>query len=174
LKGEAFFQVKNNPSMPFIIHTGEIHTLVLGTSFKVQAFDGQPLVVSVSTGKVMVSLHNDGQAKTLAFLTPGLKVTWNSLTCKAIQDSVDIFNLNQWKSGNMVFEEQTMEQIASELQRRYAVKIDIIDKEISGNQVSGTFPAVKTIDKVMNTLEIAGKFRYKTIDNKSFKIYKTE
>lgn len=174
LQGEAFFQVKHNASKPFIIHTGEIQTQVLGTSFKVKAFDGQPLVVAVATGKVGVSSHNGEQSKTLALLTPGLKITWNSKTQKAVQGTVDIYSLEQWKSGDMVFEDQPMEQIAAELQRRYTIKIDFMDRVVANNQVSGTFPSNKPVDKVMNTLAMAGKFRFETKDNKSFKIYKTE
>jgi transmembrane sensor len=174
LQGEAFFQVTRNPSKPFIIHTGEINTIVLGTSFKVQAYNGQPIEVAVATGKVNVSRHTGSQAQTLALLTPGLKLTWNRLTHQASKSRVDIKSLEQWKAGDMVFENQTMEQIAAELQRRYGVKIDIIDTEIASHQVSGTFPAAKTIDKVMQTLEVAGKFRYESKNNKTFKIYKTE
>lgn len=174
LQGEAFFQVKHNESKPFIIHTGEIQTQVLGTSFKVKAFNGQPLVVAVATGKVGVSSHIGEQSKTLALLTPGRKITWNSKTGKAVQGTVDVYSLEQWKAGDMVFEDQSMEQIAAELQRRYAVKIDFIDKDVTTNQVSGTFPSNKPVNKIMNTLSMAGKFRYETKDNKSFKIYNAE
>src|SRR6202000_336004 len=54
LEGEAFFQVKKDHQHPFIIHTGDVSTTVLGTSFKITAFKGEPLTVSVATGKVRV------------------------------------------------------------------------------------------------------------------------
>lgn len=55
LKGEAFFEVKHKMGHPFIVHTGEMSTLVLGTSFKVRAFVGEPdFRVVVTSGKVSV------------------------------------------------------------------------------------------------------------------------
>jgi len=174
LQGEAFFQVKHNALKPFMIHTGEILTQVLGTSFKVQAFEGQRLVVAVATGKVGVSRHTAKLSETLALLTPGHTVTWNSKTGEAVEGTTDISGLQQWTSGDMVFEEQTMAEIALELQRRYAVQLDFADKSIADHQVSGTFPANKPIEKIMKALAAAGKFQYETSNHKSFKIYKSK
>src|SRR5690606_18082388 len=36
LKGEAFFQVTKDPARPFIVHTGNIATTALGTSFNIR------------------------------------------------------------------------------------------------------------------------------------------
>ena len=174
LQGEAFFDVKHDEKRPFIIHTGEIHTQVLGTSFKVQAFNGQPTVVAVATGKVGVSRKTSKLSQTLALLTPGHTITWNAETGKAIAGEVNLKSLQQWKTGDMVFEEQTMASIALELQHRYGVNISFFDKSVAQNQVSGTFPADKPIMKIMNILAAAGKFRYETSNQNNFKIYKTE
>ena len=38
LEGEAFFNVTKNPRQPFIVKTGKISTIVLGTSFNVKSF----------------------------------------------------------------------------------------------------------------------------------------
>ena len=172
LLGEAFFKVKHDESRPFIIHTGEIQTQVLGTSFKVQAFKDQPVLVAVATGKVGISRRVKGSSKTLALLEPGHTLTWDGKTCKAVEGMVEVYSLEQWKVGEMVFEEQSMNQIALELERRYAVELEFIDKSILNNQVSGTFPRDRSIERVMKTLSLAGKFRYTTDDHKIFKIYK--
>ncbi|MES2458232.1 MAG: FecR domain-containing protein [Bacteroidota bacterium] len=174
LQGEAFFQVRHMEAKPFIIHTGEINTQVLGTSFKVQAFSGQPIVVAVATGKVGVSRHQTDQSNTLAMLTPGQKVTWNSSTGKAILGSVDVYTLEQWKSGELIFDELELGQVAKQLKARYGVDITIIDKETETYQISGTFSADEPVGKVLKMLSVLGKFRYETNDNKSYKIYKTE
>jgi transmembrane sensor len=172
LQGEAFFQIKHNPLRPFIVHTAEINTQVLGTSFKIVAFDNQPILVAVATGKVGVTKHTDQETKTLALLTPGMKVTWNKTTQRAEKGVIDPNGLEKWKIGEMVFEDQSMEQIAAELQRHFQVKIEFVNREIADNQVTGTFTATKSIAKIMKTLALAGKFRYETTNNKLFKIYK--
>ena len=173
LQGEAFFQVTHNPDRPFIIHTGEINTQVLGTSFKVSAFTNQPVEVAVATGKVGVTRTTGAVTTTLAMLTPGLSITYNLATQKAVPGKVEVYGLQQWKAGDLVFEDEPMAAIAVELQRRYGIKIDIVDKDVADNQVSGTFNAGKSAQQVMKILAIAGKFRFETTDYTSFKIYKT-
>ena len=55
LVGEAFFEVVKNPGKPFLVNTGKIVTRVLGTSFRIKAYDKDSSIsVSVSTGKVTV------------------------------------------------------------------------------------------------------------------------
>lgn len=55
LSGEAFFDISKNPVQPFVVYTDEMVTKVLGTSFRIKAFD-QDLIeeVSVKTGRVSV------------------------------------------------------------------------------------------------------------------------
>jgi ferric-dicitrate binding protein FerR (iron transport regulator) len=55
LSGEAFFEVAKNPDKPFYVYAHTLATKVLGTSFKVSAFDGDKEVkVVVKTGRVSV------------------------------------------------------------------------------------------------------------------------
>lgn len=56
LNGEGFFEVVKNPEKPFFVYAGKVVTKVLGTSFRIRSFEGQPTaVVAVKTGKVAVS-----------------------------------------------------------------------------------------------------------------------
>jgi transmembrane sensor len=55
LSGEAFFDVKRNPSQPFFVYAGELTTRVLGTSFTVRSFEKENVAsVQVRTGSVSV------------------------------------------------------------------------------------------------------------------------
>ncbi|GGF13305.1 FecR family protein [Hymenobacter cavernae] len=56
LTGEAFFDVYHDPAHPFLVYTDKLVTTVLGTSFTVRAYAGQPQVlVKVRRGKVRVT-----------------------------------------------------------------------------------------------------------------------
>lgn len=58
LSGEAFFDVKRNPSQPFFVYAGELTTRVLGTSFTVRSFEKENVAsVQVRTGSVSVEAH---------------------------------------------------------------------------------------------------------------------
>jgi transmembrane sensor len=55
LTGEAFFDVTKNPKQPFLVYTNETVTKVLGTSFRIKAFDeDNTVLVVVKTGRVSV------------------------------------------------------------------------------------------------------------------------
>ncbi len=172
LQGEGFFQVKRNEEKPFIIQTGNIETRVLGTSFKVESFQGFPVEVSVATGKVSVRERIGKQINEVALLTRGMKVAWDSLSRKASSGTVDVYGLEQWKAGDIVLDEQTLEYVAEELQRRYNVEITIMDKETESHRVSGTFIKDQPVHKILGMLGLVGKFRFETTNNQSFKIYK--
>ena len=55
LTGEAFFNVKKDHNKPFIVHTGDLVTEVLGTSFTIKSDENANVIeVSVQTGRVSV------------------------------------------------------------------------------------------------------------------------
>ena len=63
LSGEAFFEVKKDVERPFLIYTGKLVTKVVGTSFRIIAYEkDSDISVSVRTGKVTV-YRNDNKPK---------------------------------------------------------------------------------------------------------------
>lgn len=80
LKGEAFFEVRKDSLKAFLVHTGNMVTKVLGTSFTVSAYDGDNgFRVMVNTGKVQVFNNQksaDGSSKASVILTPNLQTVY--------------------------------------------------------------------------------------------------
>jgi transmembrane sensor len=84
MKGEVFFEVKKDPSRPFVVYAGGVVTKVLGTSFTIKAQpEGQAVEVAVRSGKVAVQLseNQEGRAPRRAqdkgvILTPNQKVSF--------------------------------------------------------------------------------------------------
>lgn len=84
LTGEAFFDVARNPQQPFLVYTSETVTKVLGTSFRVKAFDGDNTeMVAVKTGRVSVfpkkdyETHHGGNTVAGVILNPNQQVIYN-------------------------------------------------------------------------------------------------
>lgn len=76
LSGEAFFQVVRRPEQPFLVYANDLVTKVLGTSFRIRAFEADREVkVIVKTGKVSV-FRNKTTEGTL-FLTPNQQATFD-------------------------------------------------------------------------------------------------
>ena len=69
LDGKAFFEVQQQQEKPFIVNTGDIQTVVLGTAFTVTA--GQQyrnVLIAVQHGKVAVRKNNDAAKEEMILL----------------------------------------------------------------------------------------------------------
>lgn len=163
LTGEAFFEISKNPERPFVIYTGMLRTTVLGTSFKITAFKGDPQSVEVVTGKVRVSRMESGKgAAELAVLIPGEGIRWNGKDEKAIAISADIPAVKGWATGEISFRNRSLAQIAVELENWYDVEISFAKSARAGKRLSlsvdGTLPLSDALDIICNTAHLEYHF----------------
>jgi ferric-dicitrate binding protein FerR (iron transport regulator) len=172
LTGEAFFHVKHNPERPFIVKTGNMYTRVLGTSFKVTAFKKEALKVEVATGKVSVYAKNEDVTKELGILTPGLDLAYNETTGMVRKGTIETGVLENWKTGELVFENQTLRTVTEELARRYAVNIVFMDEKTADYRISASFGGDENVDQILHRLSKMGKFRVKNERNQNYELYR--
>jgi transmembrane sensor len=165
LRGEAFFEVTKNPKRPFIIHTGNIVTRVLGTSFKVDAFLNQPVSVLVSTGKVRVDREVNKVLHPIAVLLPGQSVVWNEKTSQRQLGSTPIKDILDWKNGKLVFRKTKLADIAAILERTYNVAIQINSPQLANRQIRVNLTTDIPVSKLVKILSVAGNFNYKINQN---------
>lgn len=162
LTGEAFFEISKNPKRPFVIHTGEIQTIVLGTSFKITAFQGDPLSVEVATGKVRVSRKENTKVAELAVLAPGEGITWDQRLGKAARIPVDIPAIQGWSSGEITFKNRSVAQIADELENWYDIEISFAKSASVRTRLSlsvdGTASLSDALDIICNTADLKYRF----------------
>ncbi|PTT01844.1 hypothetical protein DBR11_06485, partial [Pedobacter sp. HMWF019] len=160
LVGEAYFEVTKNPKRPFVIYTGSVRTTVLGTSFKINAFQGKPLMVAVTTGKVRVDhLLNNQQSQSLAVLTPGRMLTYDQ--GNVLEAGISISDTEKWKNGLLVFKAAPLKELTAEIGRWYNVSIAINRKSLSEIPVSVTLDANVPINKLLDALSLVGNFKYR-------------
>lgn len=169
LEGEAFFEVTKNPEKPFIVHTGDVQTRVLGTSFKVNAFKDQPLSVVVATGKVRVYQKTVGvsKLKSLAVLLPGDQVYWNPVSAKASIAHIQTEEVTGWKNGKLAFVGVPLREMTAALERWYNVKIEIRNKKIREYRMSivldGTLPLTHSLEVIKVTVKADYKISSNTV-----------
>lgn len=77
INGEAFFNVKRDVRHPFIVISKNVKTQVLGTSFTINSNVEGGVVVSVKTGKVLVTTSDAAHKNTSVYLTANQKVDYN-------------------------------------------------------------------------------------------------
>lgn len=129
LKGEAFFDIVSNPSMPFTVDAGNARVEVLGTSFNVITNNENLAVeVYVTSGKVKLSDESGTQN---IILDPGYIGTVGSKTSeKKINDNP---NYLAWNTGKLVYDGQKLEVVFHDLKRVYDMEIIADDPEILEN-----------------------------------------
>lgn len=84
LSGEAFFRISHNAEKPFYVFTNGVVTKVLGTTFNVKAYPEEDITVSVTSGRVSVSRHQDNGTSvpdsSTIILTPNLQAVYSRET----------------------------------------------------------------------------------------------
>lgn len=171
LLGEAFFEITKDRKRPFIVHAGNLQTKVLGTSFKVEAFSGQPFSVAVATGKVRVDEFRGHQLlRNMAILTPGSKISWDPSTEQTRILKEDIADITSWTSSRLVFNAEKLEQVAKHLERWYDVEIAFLKPALARKKVTVTLMVNKPLNEILQVLSAGGDLHYK-INAKKITIY---
>ncbi|MDR3250616.1 MAG: FecR domain-containing protein [Tannerella sp.] len=65
LKGEAFFEIREQPSRPFFVDTDIAEVCVTGTSFKIRSDGGTSFLLSVREGEVQVTQKKNRRTVTV-------------------------------------------------------------------------------------------------------------
>ncbi|MEP7376943.1 MAG: FecR domain-containing protein [Chitinophagaceae bacterium] len=168
LVGEAYFDIMHDDKKPFIIHTGQIKTTVLGTAFNINAYpDARKIIISVTRGKVKV----EDNKKVLAVLTPDQQIICNVATEEAVPQTMNsIAGVTDWAKQDMVFEDVSFEKVAELLNRRYAVDISFKNPALRNCTVKAFFNGTESLEKVLDVLSIISNVTYATTDNKTIVI----
>ncbi len=158
LVGEAYFDIARDTKRPFIIHTGEIKTTVLGTAFNINAStDTKKITISVTSGKVKVEQKN----KLLAIVDPNQQVTFNISRAQAEKRSVDAFAVvSDWTKQEMAFDDISFEEAMQLLSRRYGVSIDFKNPALKSCTVKAYFNGTESLEKVLEVLCIISNASY--------------
>ncbi|MBB5439021.1 ferric-dicitrate binding protein FerR (iron transport regulator) [Pedobacter sp. AK017] len=137
LNGEAYFDVKHADKIPFVIHTGEVTTVVLGTAFNIKAYEGQQhITVSVKRGKVQV-LKQD---KVVFTLIKGQEIKINKKDLQQPTDKViENNNAGSWQYGYLTYEDENFGDIISDMERVYNTEIILMKGQLEKLSVTTSF-----------------------------------
>lgn len=154
LDGEAFFDVAKDEQHPFIVHTNHTRTQVLGTTFDVKAYNVQPAVISVLSGKVAVSGKETNHKEVI--LTPGRRATFKDGS-NIVESAIADVDFIAWKENMLVFENEQLNQVAKTLEAFYGVNIRIEDNGVAAYEYNGHFSNDARLEDVLHVIsESAG------------------
>lgn len=150
LTGEAFFEVKRDPTRPFLVHTNEIVTRVLGTSFTVRGFENENVVVRVKTGRVSVFKEKaNGNPVEGVVLTPNQQVVYErdqmKLAKSLIEDPVVLGTKGKY---DFEFVDTPIRQVFSDLEDAYGVDIVFDEETFSTCRLNASLSDMPLYDKL--------------------------
>lgn len=168
LVGKAFFDVRHDAVRPFIIHTGDIKTTVLGTSFDIVAKDKSDLVtINVIRGKVRV----ENKVKALAVLTPNMQIVYNKTLETAEVNRVDASKELSWnRQEDMSFDDVSLKEAKMLLEERFKIKIVVTDSDLLNAKFSTSLGAAEGLDSFLKSLCVFINAKYNFKNNKEVSI----
>lgn len=124
-EGEAFFEVAKDTSKPFVIRSGKVNTMVLGTSFNLKSTAiTESFELAVATGSVKVFHDLKGQSLEERYVNPNQSAVWDHQSKTFQVQDFDPGTVLAWVDGNLVFDNSSFEDIIHTLEKWYGVQID--------------------------------------------------
>jgi transmembrane sensor len=138
--GEAYFDVVHDAKRPFIIYAGNRRITDLGTKFSVFR-DGDDVRVLVREGEVRVDLLDKAATSTPVVAQAGHAViAKGGETLVLAKPDQDIANALSWRSGMLVFSQQTLAEAAEQF-NRYNEKQILVEGDARKIRIGGSFKA---------------------------------
>ncbi len=156
LKGEAFFEIRSNPQLPFLVYSADLVTEVLGTSFTIKPeARSKTIEVSVTTGKVSVySNEKDrNRRKRGVIITPNQKAVYDMESKLIHQDLVDTPQMIKPDIPESIFDfdDTPVNTVLEILRSSYGMEIVVSTPDLNNCVFSGNlngFDLFKQLDYI--------------------------
>lgn len=165
LEGEAFFDVTEDASRPFIVYTQDIQIRVLGTAFTVKSYlDDRTSEAILVRGKVTVSskaLLTEDRLQ----MNPNERVVFSRETKDLTLTKVNADDFVLWKSGTLRFENEPIDNVIRSLERWYGVTISVSDNLDSSCRLTARIEN-ETLEEMLELLKSSTGVDYTINGNK--------
>jgi transmembrane sensor len=167
LDGEAFFDVVHK-AKPFVVKSGDITTVVLGTSFNIKAYPADHKVsVTVQSGKVGVMAAVHGQPQLVKYLVKDEQISINTQNGLYTFNNTDASAVSSWINNDFVFYNTTYSEIAASLEHHYGVKIRFTEPDLGNVRLTAKLKGMTLVD-AMETLSTLSGLGYTQKGNQLF------
>ncbi len=156
-RSEATSPLHESANLPFKVVSNGQTVEVLGTHFNVNAYpEESALKTTLLEGAVRIvtanhsTLLKPGQQSKVG--TEGLKVS-----------NVDTETVIDWKNGDFIFVDETLENIMRKITRWYDVKV-VYEGQLSNDRYNAQISRNKNLSQVLHILELSGGLTFRITD----------
>lgn len=169
LSGEAYFDVAHNRLFPFIVTNDGSEIKVLGTKFNVRCNeDENHITTSLMEGSIQFS---DVNVESSVKLKPNERLFFDKKTHQfKIDEIISKEDVTAWISGKLLFENNSLEEIARSLEKHYNVHITFDDDNAKNIRFTAEFEMADNIYQIFSILELTNTFTYQ-INNRDIVIF---
>ncbi|SHM12245.1 FecR family protein [Chitinophaga jiangningensis] len=150
-EGEAMFDATHDAIRSFIVYSGDLSTVALGTSFNIRAYASEAdITVALITGKVKV--EKAGATNNGTILMPSEQLRYNRVSLHMIKSSFsNPDNIIGWRKGYLIFDGASFNDIAGALQNRFGVTVINNSNKIEWNY-KGSFTKNESLSEVLDVI----------------------
>ncbi len=185
LTGEAYFDVKANPKLPFMVHTALIIVKVTGTAFNIKAYPDEKVIeATVERGQVNIvsrekNITVNPRQKVIIFKIAGQTkpetITEDSVS-GAVQnkihkrdtsesrhfvmmENVDTELSTSWKDKRWIIEREELGSLSVKIGRRYDVDITFASENLKHFVFSGALED-ESLEQVLRVIRFTSPISY--------------
>jgi transmembrane sensor len=190
LEGEGFFSVAKDSDKPFTVKTSHLNIRALGTVFNVKAYaDDKTIETTLVEGSVKINEITEKNKIEETILKPNQKLTFfkedSRMTSEIINQKTHKINATQpnkdqkfiplprlvtenvnvepvisWKENRWIFEKQSLQQIAVDLERKFDVQIVFESERLKSFRFTGIILA-EPIEQVLEVMSLSAPINFK-------------
>lgn len=159
LRGEAYFEIKPDKDLSFVVKTDEVYTTALGTAFNARSKEGK-VHISLTEGKVSVSYDQDEVT-----LNPGQAALYDPLKANVLElDTFDPLTVTAWKEGKIFFKSKALGQILEDLEEWYGVAFHVKEGVDLKRKITGLIDN-NNLEEIMTGLSFSLDLEYNISGN---------
>lgn len=182
LEGEAYFSVRKNDVLPFIVRTKGVVAEVTGTEFNMKAYpeEGRIETTLVSGSLSLFRIEENAKMKEI-ILTPNQRVTiydinntpplpssstekinetnTNAVRGVKFEDDFNSELSTSWKDKRWLLKKETFGALALKLERQYDVTIVFLNEELKNYHITGELKS-ESIKDVLHYLQLTLPFHF--------------
>jgi transmembrane sensor len=147
LIGEAFFDIKHDPSHKFVVHSGKVTTTVLGTAFNVKELPTQ-VVVTVTRGKVAVK----DDVQEFGTITKNERFTVNTEKSICARTTVKEGIAEAWTSQFIIINNEPFQRAMEIFENKFNVDITVENEELRNCRVTIDFLEKPKFEEALSVL----------------------
>lgn len=158
IKGEAFFKVKSDKDHPFFVSANDINVRATGTEFDVLAYENEP-EISVILKEGKVNVYNTQQTVNKS-MQAGYLLTYSKKSSDIGYSLINATSYSGWIGGMLIFENASLKEVVTRMERWYGVKIVIENEELLQLHFKATFMN-ESIEEALKLLQSTSTFNYR-------------